>query len=240
MTTSVLTLARAILLCDHPEEHRARSKPRRDEAIDVTIASERCGSCGAHRLVIHEQPEETWSYPELVEQLAVALEGEPTDRESGALPMPTDDVYTAPGVLSTDARGALALIAAFGAGGTMGVDVAVDRFGVGLIGELVFRGFVDVDAGNAVVLTKKAAPEVAHFDRLREIAEMCTCGRDRGEHLVDAPHATEDGACAGFTLLEETRVGADGGRYGAVDCAAAPASVVVDLASYRASGAAGR
>lgn len=30
------------------------------------------------------------------------------------------------------------------------------------------------------------------------LAELCACGRDRGEHMTEAPHPSEDGACAGF------------------------------------------
>jgi hypothetical protein len=42
--------------------------------------------------------------------------------------------------------------------------------------------------------------------RVIALGEMCTCGHDWGDHLVDAPHACEhDGACdrgcAGFVAL---------------------------------------
>lgn len=36
------------------------------------------------------------------------------------------------------------------------------------------------------------APEVLR------LFDLCRCGVDRGVHLVDHPHGTEDGACAGF------------------------------------------
>lgn len=36
------------------------------------------------------------------------------------------------------------------------------------------------------------APEVLR------LFDLCRCGADRGEHLVNHPHGTEDGACEGF------------------------------------------
>lgn len=40
--------------------------------------------------------------------------------------------------------------------------------------------------------------ERALTPKARALAELCVCGVDRGEHLVEPPHATEDGGCKGF------------------------------------------
>ena len=34
-------------------------------------------------------------------------------------------------------------------------------------------------------------PPADHADRVRELAVLCRCGHDRGDHLVDEPHACE-------------------------------------------------
>jgi hypothetical protein len=153
----------------------------------------------------------------------------PKSLESGPLPMPSVDDDR--GVLSAEARGALAMMAGLGPDDAIGVDVAVDRFGMGIIGELVILRLIEVDASGAVLLTAGAAAEVVHFDRLRELAEVCMCGRDQGEHLVEFPHGTEDGSCHGFAPAYSSPATRD----------TMPAPVnIVELASYRAPGGAAR
>lgn len=39
-------------------------------------------------------------------------------------------------------------------------------------------------------------------DNVLALRAVCTCGRDRGEHLVEAPHASEDGTCLSFVARE--------------------------------------
>jgi hypothetical protein len=43
-----------------------------------------------------------------------------------------------------------------------------------------------------------AGDELELDPRALELEQLCACGHDRGDHLVDAPHACEPCSCACF------------------------------------------
>jgi hypothetical protein len=66
----------------------------------------------------------------------------------------------------------------------------------------------DVDAAAAYLML--AAEKLLELDPSPELAAevlalqaLCLCGRDRGDHLAEPPHASEDGTCEAFAPVRE-------------------------------------
>lgn len=73
------------------------------------------------------------------------------------------------------------------------VECASTKFLTVKDGQVICLGHARIRQGEG--LPPHGAPLAPEVVRL---FDLCRCGVDRGEHLVNHPHATEDGACAGF------------------------------------------